>query len=48
MVNKNIYRTEDEVRDSAKILLGFDKVEANVKQGTGQILLLVTFYTRYN
>lgn len=37
MVNKNIYRTEDEVRDSAKILLGFDKVEANVKQGTGQI-----------
>lgn len=36
-VNKNIYRTEDEVRDSAKILLGFDKVEANVKQGTGQI-----------
>lgn len=37
MVNKNIYRTEDEARDSAKILLGFDKVEANVKQGTGQI-----------
>ena len=37
MVNKNINRTEDEVRDSAKILLGFDKVEANVKQGTGQI-----------
>lgn len=37
MVNKNIYLTEDEVRDSAKILLGFDKVEANVKQGTGQI-----------
>lgn len=37
MVNKNIYRTEDEVRDSAKILLDFDKVEANVKQGTGQI-----------
>ena len=37
MVNKNIYRTEDEVRDRATILLGFDQVEANVKQGTGQI-----------
>lgn len=31
------YRTEDEVRDSAKILLGFDKIESKVKQGTGQI-----------
>ena len=30
-------RTEDEVRDSAKILLGFDKIEKDVKQGTGQI-----------
>ena len=37
MANKIVYRTEDEVRDSAKIQLGFDKVEANVKQGTGQI-----------
>lgn len=37
MANKIIYRTEDEVRDSAKIQLGFDKIEANVKQGTGQI-----------
>ena len=37
MANKIIYRTEDEVRDSAKIQLGFDKVEDNVKQGTGQI-----------
>ena len=37
MANKIIYRTEDEVRDSAKIQLGFDKVEINVKQGTGQI-----------
>ena len=37
MANKIVYRTEDEVRDSAKTLLGFDKVEANVKQGTGQI-----------
>ena len=37
MANKIVYRTEDEVRDSAKIQLGFDKIEANVKQGTGQI-----------
>ena len=37
MANKITYRTEDEVRDSAKIQLGFDKVETNVKQGTGQI-----------
>ena len=29
--------TEDEVRDLAKIKLGFDKTENNVKQGTGQI-----------
>lgn len=29
--------TEDEVRDSAKIILGFDEKEPNVKQGTGQI-----------
>lgn len=31
------YRTEDEVRDSAKLILGFDKAEPKVKQGTGQI-----------
>ena len=37
MANKIAYRTEDEVRDSAKIQLGFDKIESNVKQGTGQI-----------
>lgn len=37
MANKMVYRTEDEVRDSAKIQLGFDKAESNVKQGTGQI-----------
>lgn len=37
MANKIVYHTEDEVRDSAKIQLGFDKSEANVKQGTGQI-----------
>ena len=29
--------TEDEVRDSAKITLGFDAQEDNVRQGTGQI-----------
>ncbi len=29
--------TEDEVRDSAKTILGFDKVEDGVLQGTGQI-----------
>lgn len=37
MANKIVCRTEDEVRDIAKIQLGFDKAEANVKQGTGQI-----------
>ena len=31
------YRTEDEVRDSAKLILGFGKTEPKVKQGTGQI-----------
>lgn len=30
-------RTEDQVRDEAKIILGFDDDEQNVKQGTGQI-----------
>ena len=29
--------TEDEVRDQAKIILGFDKKENNIQQGTGQI-----------
>lgn len=28
-------RTEDEVRDSAKLVLGFDKEEPGVQQGTG-------------
>ncbi len=37
MANKLTYRTEDEVRDNAKTILGFDKKEPNVKQGTGQI-----------
>ena len=31
------YKTEDEVRDEAKIALGFDEKEDNVQQGTGQI-----------
>lgn len=30
-------RTEDEVRDSAKLVLGFDGKESGVQQGTGQI-----------
>ncbi len=37
MAYKEKYRTEDEVRDSAKIILGFDTEEAGVLQGTGQI-----------
>ena len=31
------YKTEDQVRDGAKITLGFDKTEAKIQQGTGQI-----------
>lgn len=30
-------RTEDEVRDDAKIILGFDESEIKVQQGTGQV-----------
>lgn len=30
-------RTEDEIRDSAKKILGLDEKEPNIKQGTGQI-----------
>ena len=30
-------RTEDQVRDYAKLVLGFDESEDNVNQGTGQI-----------
>jgi len=37
MSNKFKWRTEDEVRDEAKIILGFDKKEKDVVQGTGQI-----------
>ena len=31
------FRTEDQVRDASKIILGFDEVEKDIKQGTGQI-----------
>ena len=37
MTKKVTYRTEDQVRDSAKIILGFDKEETKIQQGTGQI-----------
>lgn len=37
MLSEINYRTEDEVRDSAKKILGLDGVEDNIKQGTGQI-----------
>ena len=30
-------RTEDEVRDSAKVVLGFDQNETDIIQGTGQL-----------
>lgn len=36
-MNNLIIKTEDEVRDEAKIILGFNKKEENVVQGTGQI-----------
>lgn len=32
-----IFKTEDEVRDSSKITLGFDDNESDVRQGTGQL-----------
>ncbi|WP_218184525.1 hypothetical protein [Pelistega indica] len=31
------FRTEDEVRDDAKTILGFNKKEKGIKQGAGQI-----------
>ena len=34
---KLLFRTEDQVRDDSKIILGFDKIEKNINQGTGQI-----------
>lgn len=33
----SLFRTEDKVRDEAKIILEFDKEEKDIKQGTGQI-----------
>lgn len=32
-----LFMTEDEVRDVAKVILGFDKKEKGIQQGTGQI-----------
>lgn len=37
MARRAICRTEDQVRDSAKAILGFDKEEIKIQQGTGQI-----------
>lgn len=37
MATRLAYRTEDEVRDDAKIVLGFGEKEDNIRQGTGQI-----------
>lgn len=37
MVKQITYRTEDQVRDSAKNILGFDAIETDIQQGTGQI-----------
>ena len=34
-------KTEDQVRDEAKIILGFDEIENGVQQGTGQITNLM-------
>ncbi|MDN5055702.1 hypothetical protein, partial [Aliarcobacter butzleri] len=31
------FRTEDQVRDEAKLILGFNEVEKSIHQGTGQI-----------
>lgn len=31
------FRTEDQVRDESKLILGFNEVEKDIKQGTGQI-----------
>ena len=36
-MTKLSFMTEDEVRDSSKIILGFDKKENGIRQGTGQI-----------
>lgn len=36
-LKRTMYLTEDEIRDNAKVILGFDEKEPDVKQGTGQI-----------
>ena len=36
-LKRTMYLTEDEIRDNAKVILGFDEKDPNVKQGTGQI-----------
>lgn len=33
----SLFRTEDVIRDEAKLILGFDQEEKDIKQGTGQI-----------
>ena len=42
MANKIVYRTEDEVRDSAKIQLGFDKAEADVNKEQDKLQLSIS------
>lgn len=36
-IKYNMYLTEDEIRDNAKVILGFDERKPDVRQGTGQI-----------
>ena len=38
MAKRIMHRTEDQVRDSAKIILGLDVVEDKIQQGTGQVI----------
>ena len=38
-------KTEDQVRDEAKTILGFDKQETKVQQGTGQIKTICLLIT---
>lgn len=33
------FRTEDQVRDESKLILDFDEVEKDIKQGLGQITI---------
>lgn len=43
-----ISKTEDNVRDNSKIVLGFDDNEKNVQQGTGQITTFNKFGIKSN